>query len=301
VPAAIADGTTLAEAAAEVDLALAERPADRELLLRRVLLDLAAGDDGGPGRLDRLLEDHPDFAAAWAARGYVDLRRGRYADAEASLSRAIAIDAGDPATLRNRGILRHRIGRLRDAYADLVQALALAPDDPDALAELARLHDRVGRLEQARPLLERLVALRPDDAGAWLDLAAAQPVAAAETSVRRALELDPESSRAHQRLCAVRLEQQAGDAVAVCEDAVRRAPADHQSRMHLGMARHQAGDHRGALADLDRAVAAAPKRAAYRVNRAQVRRAASDDRGARADLDQACALGLKAACREAGD
>jgi Flp pilus assembly protein TadD len=296
VPPSFAGDRPLAEAAAEVEVALADRPGDRDLRLRRLLLELAAGDRDALARLDRLLEEHPDFAAAWAARGVVDLRRGRYADAEASLSRAVALDRSDAAARRNRGILRHRIGRIRDAYADLVHALALAPDDVDALAELARLHDRVGRLEQARPLLERLVALRPDDPAAWLDLAAAQPVAAAETSVRRALELDPESSRAHQRLCVVRTEQRAADAVTACERAVSLTPGDHPTRMNLGMARHQAGDHRGALAELDRAVAAAPKRAAYRVNRAQVRRAAGDERGARADLDQACALGLRAAC-----
>jgi tetratricopeptide (TPR) repeat protein len=58
----------------------------------------------------RVLELAPDSAAAWSNRGTLRLQGGRWADAEADLTRAVELERGSPegdgsgATLNNLGM-----------------------------------------------------------------------------------------------------------------------------------------------------------------------------------------------------
>ncbi|HUI48072.1 MAG TPA: tetratricopeptide repeat protein, partial [Acidimicrobiia bacterium] len=283
------------KAIAEVDAEVAKNP-DRLNRLSQAMIYIASGRPDGLARLDRELADFPDYARAWAAKGYIEVRAGHPREAEAAFTKAIALDPHDAEALRNRGILRAHEGRDRDAYPDLVASLAIEPNDVDALSELAQLYSATGHQDDARPILERVVQASPDNPNAWLDLSLVQPPAEALASIDHALALAPELPRAHVRLCTVSTELGTKQAIAACDDAVKLAPGDPWAWMGRGLARYQLAGDRGGLADIDRAIAMSPNDAQFYVNRYIVRSHAGMLADARKDLEKACQLGKHEAC-----
>jgi tetratricopeptide (TPR) repeat protein len=79
--------------------------------------------------------------------GVVLGRRGAIEEAEALLSRAVALAPDRAAHRKNLGRLLHRTGRLAEAAAALEAALAVAPDDLDARQTLAPVYLALGRAE----------------------------------------------------------------------------------------------------------------------------------------------------------
>ncbi len=154
VPAAILGGADAGETMADFDRRVADVPGDVDTAVGRAMVYLAAGKrDAGLAMLDELERTHPESAAVWRTRGFVDLRRGQFAEAERALGRAIELDRKDAQSLRNRGILRHRQGRTRDAYLDLRRALAASPGDRQARRELAAIYRAAGHPADATALL----------------------------------------------------------------------------------------------------------------------------------------------------
>ncbi|HEY4238811.1 MAG TPA: protein kinase [Kofleriaceae bacterium] len=287
-----------AQAMADADRDLAKNP-DRRNRLGQAMVYIGAGHtQDGLAKLEQLLADEPDYADAWAAKGYVEVRAGHGRTAEAAMSKAIELSPDDAETLRNRGILRDHAGHARDAYDDLVAALQRAPNDIEAMAELAHLYGAVDRREDARPILERLVQLRPTDPAIWLDLSLVQPSAEALASIQHALALDPKSARGNQRLCNVLTEAGRHDALAACDVAVKLAPTDAWAWMGRGLARYQLGGDKAGLDDVDRAIQLEPNSGQFYINRYVLRSHAGMTAEARGDLDKACKLGKSEACTE---
>jgi eukaryotic-like serine/threonine-protein kinase len=283
-------------AVAEVDAAVAKSP-DRLNRLSQAMVYVAAGKTReGLALLDKLLADHPDYGRAWAARGYLDTRRGDGRAADRAMTRAIELDPDDAESLRNRGILRARMGRTRDAYVDLVAALRRSPTDVEAMSELAQIYSLANRRDDARPLLERIVKLRPDNLTGWLDLSLVQPSPEAVVSIRRVLAVQPAHPRANVRLCTVLAEAGGKDAVAACTKAVATAPDDPWAWMGRGLARYQLANDTGGLDDVDRAIAMNPGSAQFHINRYILRSHAGMHDAALADLRKACSLGKREAC-----
>lgn len=289
------EASSPAKAIEEVDTALAKNP-DRQNRLNQAMIYIAVDRPDALAKLDKVLEDFPDFANAWAAKGYIEVRAGRWKEAEAALTKAIELDPDDGETLRNRGILRDHQGRAREAYVDLVAALRSAPTDVEALAELAQIYSASGHQKEARPILERLVRLRPS-ATTWLDLSVVQPATDALDSVTHALALDAHSARAHVRYCTVLTELGEKSAVAACEEAVKISPTA-TAYMSRGLARYQIARDRKGLDDIDHAIAMEPTNAQYLINRYIMRRHAGMLAEAKADLEKACKLGSSEACSE---
>jgi len=87
----------------------------------------------------------PDHAQARHGRGTALMLEDRNAPALADFNAAVALDPRLAHAFANRGYLLNRLGRFDEAFADLSRALELAPDDDDvryhaALVEL--LHGR---------------------------------------------------------------------------------------------------------------------------------------------------------------
>ncbi|MCW5667588.1 MAG: DUF3857 domain-containing protein [Piscinibacter sp.] len=109
----------------------------------------------------------PELAAAWGCRGEVLLVQGQFADADTTLTRALALSKSDAQGIHYvRGMARYFLDRLPEAAADF--ALAAAPDE-DGSTELYPRLWQAWTLQRARsPLPADLLALaRQDPRGAW--------------------------------------------------------------------------------------------------------------------------------------
>ena len=288
------------KAVSKIDADVAKNP-DRTNRLGQAMIYVATGRTAdGLAKLDKLLADHPDYATAWSAKGYVMVRAGKVREAEAAMTKAIELDPDDHEAYRNRGILRDHEGRARDAYPDLVQALRLDPTDVEAMAELAQVYSEADHRAEARPLLERIVKLRPQNVTAWLDLSVLQSAQEAAESVRHALTISPDNPRGNVRMCNVLTEAGNKDALARCDRAVTLAPKDPWAWMGRGLARYQLANDRKGLEDVDRAIGMLPDNAQFYINRYILRSHAGMLAEAKTDLTKACKLGKSEACTQLG-
>lgn len=96
-------------------------------------------------------------------------------------------------------------GRDAEALCELDRAIALAPDYAVALGQRGTALAKLGRPLEARDVLEQAVALDATDGAAWYNLGAVyhqlHDASGALAAMRRAVELLPEESRAHESLC----------------------------------------------------------------------------------------------------
>jgi Flp pilus assembly protein TadD len=288
-----------AAALASLRKQVADNPSDPELRVGLAMVELGNGlTKEGLARLDQVMQANPDLVTGWKARGYIALRQGDVRAAMRAFDRTIALDPrnGD---YRNRGILLRRLGRTRDAYADLTRALEIDTEDDEAMKELAQIYQHVGRAGDARPLLLRLTRLHPREAEYWVDLSLVEPDGKdALAALDKALALEPDLPRAHERRCNELARLQSRDAIPACTRAAELAPGDAGIRMDLGVSRYHQGDDQGALVDMARAIAMEPKKPQFYTNRYLVHTHAGDLAAAKKDLETACQLGSDEACNE---
>jgi predicted Zn-dependent protease len=137
--------------------------------------------------------------------------------------------------------------------------------------------------------------VRPTTASGWFALAQTQSPEEAARSLREALSLSPGWSDAQIALCVALAATRDPGAVPACDAALRLRPGAVEVLAARGRAKLDAGDARGALADLDRVVRTDPD-PLWRLLRANARSAVGDHAGARTDREHACQLGLAEAC-----
>ncbi len=169
--------------------------------LREAQLDERAGRHDDAARLlVALAQAHPDSAVPLALLAGVQSNQKRYAEAAASLDRAIARvprpGPGDWELFYRRGVALDLAHQWPRAQADLEHALVLSPDQPAVLNYLAYSWADQGRnLPRARQMLEKAVAAQPNNAAivdslGWTLLRAGD-VPGAVRWLERACELDP--------------------------------------------------------------------------------------------------------------
>ena len=107
--------------------------------------------DSALSEADAAVHAAPALARAWAARGSAHWAKGRFAEAGADFSRALALD-GDPfAAYLHRGQARFYEGRFDKAADDFAQAAALSTDEPHRLHALVWQGWSLKRLGQGLP------------------------------------------------------------------------------------------------------------------------------------------------------
>ncbi len=147
---------------------------------------------------------NPAVAEAWRNLGCVQVRRGRFKEAEGPLRRAIALRPGFAEAHNDLGCALRSQGRLEEALSCFSRAIELDPGFAEAYFNLAQSLNQTGRTEEAARACLAAVELRPDWAEA-LALTACLSAAlrrygeAAEYA-RRALALKPEMPEAHNAL-----------------------------------------------------------------------------------------------------
>lgn len=153
--------------------------------------------------LDRVVRLSHNYAQAYVGRGFVGMRRGSLAQAEADLRSALEIDGEDARAwlLLGQVLLRRGGGEAEDALARATEL-----DGRSALAAtyLGLHYQQRGEPERAQRWHEQALQLDPRCHVAWIHLGALRSATGerdkAERAYREALTLRPESLRAREGL-----------------------------------------------------------------------------------------------------
>lgn len=119
-------------------------------------------------RYQALNNENPDNPTILASLGLAYLQVIRetgdsrlYADAQAVLDQALALDPQHPSALVGQGQMALSQHRFQDALAWGEQARAVNPFSPEPLAILVDAHVELGRSDEATELLQTMVDLKP--------------------------------------------------------------------------------------------------------------------------------------------
>ncbi|MCE9635241.1 MAG: hypothetical protein K8T90_05985 [Planctomycetes bacterium] len=148
VAAALPPGPDPLRARDETTLAILERDrGDYDAAERHARAAIDERRAMWPGRLDT--------GVAWATLGEVQLAARRWADAKASLDRAVELDPAAPTCRVLRSSAHEGVGDFAAAEIDARQAIALAPADADGWERLGTLLTRIpSRAVEARAALQ---------------------------------------------------------------------------------------------------------------------------------------------------
>jgi tetratricopeptide (TPR) repeat protein len=151
--------------------------------------------------------------------GIAEAARGRLAEAESHLARAIALDPSFAEAYINLGIVLHQQGRVAEALAAYARAADLAPAEPRAHHNAGVALEELGRGDEATARFRRAIAVDPGFALSHKRLGrvaeAAGELAGAIGSYRLAVEHGPEDVET--RLWLARGLATLGDPVAALE------------------------------------------------------------------------------------
>ena len=168
----------------------------------RLFSDLGRDEEALP-YFGRLATAHPELALPWFYKGVNEFELSRFDDALRSFERATELDPWDPKAYYRKGVVLQRQGDFRAAAVALRESYGLGPA-PETAKRLADIFRVTGNYDEA----EQVVAVGLRDAPDSADLhhakglleLRAEKTTAAESSLRRAIELDPELVAAHRDL-----------------------------------------------------------------------------------------------------
>jgi Flp pilus assembly protein TadD len=143
--------------------------------------------------------------------GIAAFEKGNFQGAKAAYERVLKIEPNNLAALVNLGTAEYRLGNLEEAERLLRRSLQIKPDNPTAWLNLGMIY--LGRNEPMRSLaaMAQAVVHAPNDPVArnYLGVAAGRNrwFDAAESELRRAIELRPDYADAHFNLAVFCLER----------------------------------------------------------------------------------------------
>jgi len=143
--------------------------------------------------------------------GIAAFEKGNFQGAKAAYERVLKIEPNNLAALVNLGTTEYRLGNLEEAERLLRRSLQIKPDNPTAWLNLGMIY--LGRNEPMRSLaaMAQAVVHAPNDPVArnYLGVAAGRNrwFDAAESELRRAIELRPDYADAHFNLAVFCLER----------------------------------------------------------------------------------------------
>ena len=234
-------------------------------------LDRSDGDAGqlasGATGAATPYSDEPKDAAGFARRAAASVERGGFRSAEADLTRAVELDAKNPAYLLQRARVRLSLKEPQPARADLDQAIALDAKLTQALELRGALKLEAKDAAGAKADFDAAVALDPD---ARLDidgeLEHAGDYAGAIAQLDQWIAANPKSSRLGEALnsrCWARAlgNVQLQEALADCNRAVQLTNRDPNVLDSRGLVHVRLGQYDAAVADYDAVLRLEPKSA----------------------------------------
>lgn len=148
----------------EFGKALGLLPDQARAVLGQAKLAVARGDHTGAREAaDQAVRIHPDDARVWQFLGELEFSEGRFAQADAAFTRAIAQGYSDWMPLYERALVRVESGQLDPAAADLEAAAKLVPAFPGLSYARGLLALKRTQPEQAFAELSLYLKYRPQD------------------------------------------------------------------------------------------------------------------------------------------
>lgn len=243
-------------AAKEYAAELRNQP-DHRQAARWLGLELAQTGDTASAiaQLRSIVQRHPDDEPSWQALGFALATAGRAEEGERALRRALSLDPGDGDAWRDLGTVRAAQHDDAGARAAFQHAAKLQPKDAGVYVNLGNLERRAGKLEAALDDYRAAVARDSSQVLAWrgqvLVLADLGRTGEAGQLYRQWLVRDPTNQSL--RVQAMDFFTASGRrdiALELGREGVRLAPKSAEPHLALGMALHETGNERGALAEL---------------------------------------------------
>ena len=157
--------------------------------------------------LENLLLEDPSNVSALEEVADNELSLERYARAETAAKQAIDLDAASYTGHYILGFIRSHDTKWEEAFSELREANRLKANNPEILRCLGWVLFNIGQRPQGVVTLERALNLDHDNTLTLCDLGVAylemKNVSKAKALFLRALDLDPESSRARECVAAV--------------------------------------------------------------------------------------------------
>ncbi len=211
-------------------------------------------------RVQGEIQQRPKAAAPLVLQARVQLAQTNFAQAEASLRKAIQTEPGDSAeaTILLAQVMTQG-GRAPEALASLKEALARSPKDVGLLMQIGMLETALNNHSAARQAYEDLLKIKPDFAAALNNLATLYaekfnlPDQAYEAA-RKARELMPNDPIIADTLGWILYKRREyGWALGMVQQSAQKLSAEPEVFYHLGMIQSMMGDEGGARASLTRA------------------------------------------------
>jgi tetratricopeptide (TPR) repeat protein len=227
------------------------------------------------------LDPADPFAHLWL--GSTCLAQRRWPEAIAACTEAVRLDPGLAAAFLQRGLAQARHGQTARAIADAGEALKLNPDLVGAYLLRAASYVRQGRNDEAIADLSRVLRLEPGHAQAYNARGEAHSNKGeherAIADYGRALSLDPDLLPARfNRALAQRHKGEYELAVTELTEVIGLCPTFPRVHFHRALAYLGAEQYDEALADLDRAVERDPDDREARARREQARQESAQRR-----------------------
>jgi Flp pilus assembly protein TadD len=108
-------------------------------------------------------ENRAQEAAEYTTAGGIILHAGKFEEALALFTRALALDETNVRAHIGRSAALTQLGRPEEGFRAAQHALALTPDDALAWSALSYSLRRLGRIEEARRGYEKSLALNPNE------------------------------------------------------------------------------------------------------------------------------------------
>ena len=229
-------------------------------------------------------------------RGNRHYDAGKYEDAIAEYTQAIALDPKYAAAYNNRGAANNNLGKYAEAIADYDQAIALDPKYAVAYNNRGAAYDDLGKYAEAIADYTQAIALDPKDAAAYNNRGNAYAdlgkYAEAIADYTQAIALDPKDAVTYyNRGIAYRNLGKYAEAIADYDQAIALDPKNAAAYNNRGITYNQLEQYSAAVEDFTKAIELAPTTAAYYLNRAEVYQALGQEDNAKADEEQAKKLG----------
>ena len=256
--------------AGDLDHALIENRAVLGIVLRQVgLLELENGNDQNADNDLTASITFENDSTAHAGLAVAYLRMSRRDDALSEARAAVALDPNNARAHQILASLYYSGGGYQAALPELELIFRQAPDFDSAYL-LGLTYLRLKQIDRAKLLFEEMdTSVKSKKADLYILFGQAYEQTdypdEAERAFTRALEIDPKVLKAHFYKGFVILQhggsQRIGEASKEFENELRLTPTDFHANFFAGVAASTEGDHKKAVAFLERAVAANPKSA----------------------------------------
>ncbi|WP_296951471.1 XrtA/PEP-CTERM system TPR-repeat protein PrsT [uncultured Massilia sp.] len=247
--------------------AVAKDPKNPDVFMTRgTMLRLAGKSDEALAAFDEVLKLKPDHRSAHIEKAYVEISRGKYAQAQKEIDAAEKNSPGNLLVTYTRALNDFSQGKFAAAQESLQKVLRVAPDHLPSVLLAGACDLNLGSLQQAEQNLRKYLSSNPNDIYARKLLA--------QTLLKGS---------------------QPGDAAAALAPVLKDAPQDPQLLALAGESYMQVRDFGKASAYLEKAAELAPKAAAVRTSLGLSRLAQGDQARGLSELELATSLDPKSA------